>query len=120
MDKLDEIRQRTEAGRPIPRIDIKYLLSEVDRLNECLSKHGWDKSSERKVCNLKHQLDCTKKELAKYQARAEAAEHERDAAIKQMCRFCRTLDKKAGLVPVCAADCEWRGKAGKEKNDANG
>ena len=33
MDRLTEIRQRTEAGGPIRRIDMKYLLSEVDRLN---------------------------------------------------------------------------------------
>ena len=47
-------------------------------------------------------------------ARAEAAEAERDRAIKQMCRFCKSLDKKAGIKPVCAADCEWRGQqAGK-------
>ena len=38
MDRLDEIRQRTEAGGPIRRIDMKYLLSEVDRLKALLDK----------------------------------------------------------------------------------
>ena len=33
MDRLEEIRQRTEAGGPVRRIDMKYLLSEVGRLN---------------------------------------------------------------------------------------
>ena len=33
MDRLSEIRQRTESGGTIRRIDAKYLLSEVDRLN---------------------------------------------------------------------------------------
>lgn len=33
MDRLTGIRQRTEAGGPVRRIDMKYLLSEVDRLN---------------------------------------------------------------------------------------
>ena len=47
-------------------------------------------------------------------ARAEAAEAERDRAIKQMCRLCKSLDKKAGIKPVCAADWQWRGpQAGK-------
>ena len=53
-------------------------------------------------------------DIAALTARAEAAEAERDRAIKQMCRFCKSLDKKAGIKPVCAADCEWRGQqAGK-------
>ena len=38
MDRLDEIRQRTEAGGPIRRIEMKYLLSEVDRLQAALSE----------------------------------------------------------------------------------
>ena len=33
MDRLEEIRQHCEGGGPIRRIDMKYLLSEVDRLN---------------------------------------------------------------------------------------
>ena len=32
MDRLEEIRQHCEGGGPIRRIDMKYLLSEVDRL----------------------------------------------------------------------------------------
>ena len=51
-------------------------------------------------------------------ARAEAAEAERDRAIKQMCRFCKSLDKKAGIKPACAADCEWCGQqAGKGETE---
>ena len=33
VDRLEEIRQHCEGGGPIRRIDMKYLLSEVDRLN---------------------------------------------------------------------------------------
>ena len=33
MERLEEIRQKAEAGGPIRRIDMKYLLSEVDRLS---------------------------------------------------------------------------------------
>ena len=32
MDRIEEIRQRAEDGRPIMRIDIKYLISEVEQL----------------------------------------------------------------------------------------
>ena len=38
MDRLSEIRQRTEAGGPVRRIDMKYLLSEVDRLTAALTE----------------------------------------------------------------------------------
>ena len=38
MDRLTEIRQRTEAGGPVRRIDMKYLLSEVDRLTAALTE----------------------------------------------------------------------------------
>lgn len=27
-----------------------------------------------------------------------------------MCKFCKALDKKAGITQVCATDCEWREK----------
>ena len=97
MDRLEAIRQHCEAGGPIRRIDMKYLLSEVDRLN-ALHKREIIVTGEyaQRVIDLA--------------ARAEAAEAERDRAIKQMCRFCKSLDKKAGIKPVCAADCEWRGQ----------
>ena len=101
MDRLEEIRQRTEAGGPVRRIDMKYLLSEVGRLN-ALHKREIIVTGEY----AQRVIDLT--------ARAEAAEAERDRAIKQMCQFCKSLDKKAGIKPVCAADCEWRGpQAGK-------
>ena len=32
MDRIEETRQRAEDGRPIRRIDIKHLISEVERL----------------------------------------------------------------------------------------
>ena len=32
MDRIEEIRQRAEDGRPIRRIDIKHLISDVERL----------------------------------------------------------------------------------------
>lgn len=34
-------------------------------------------------------------------------EAEMERMKKQMCQFCKALDK-AGINPVCAADCEWR------------
>ena len=37
-----------------------------------------------------------------------ALEDEMERMKKQMCQFCKALDKKAGITPVCAADCEWR------------
>ena len=95
-NRLDEIRQHIETGATVRRIDAKYLLSEVDRLN-ALHKREIIVTGEY----AQRVIDLT--------ARAEAAEAERDRAIKQMCRFCKSLDKKAGIKPVCAADCEWRG-----------
>lgn len=32
MSEIDKIQTRCDAGRPIPRIDVKYLLAEVKRL----------------------------------------------------------------------------------------
>jgi len=32
MNRHDEIKARCEAGRPIPRIDVKWLLSEAEQL----------------------------------------------------------------------------------------
>lgn len=39
-----------------------------------------------------------------------ALEDEMERMKKQMCQFCKALDKKAGITPVCAADWEWREK----------
>lgn len=36
-------------------------------------------------------------------------EAEMERMKKQMCQFCKALDK-AGINPVCATDCEWREK----------
>jgi hypothetical protein len=38
MDRLEAIRQHCEGGWPIRRIDMKYLLSEVDRLTAALTE----------------------------------------------------------------------------------
>ncbi|WP_066689095.1 hypothetical protein [Christensenella intestinihominis] len=43
---------------------------------------------------------------------------ERERMKKQMCQFCRAHDKKAGITPVCAADCEWREKETKNENNS--
>lgn len=32
MSRLDEIKSRCDAGRPIPRIDVKWMLEEIDQL----------------------------------------------------------------------------------------
>jgi len=43
MDRIDEIQARCNAGRPIPRIDVKYLLAEIKRLrmeNDDLAAYG--------------------------------------------------------------------------------
>ena len=107
MDKLDEIRQRVEnrQGKQFFMAEpeafawdaVQWLLSEVDRLT-VLHKREIIVTGEY----AQRVIDLT--------ARAEAAEAERDRAIKQMCQFCKSLDKKAGIKPVCAADCEWRGQ----------
>lgn len=96
MDRLEEIRQRHENLPPWEddSEDVRYLLSEVDRLN----------------------------------ARAEAAEAERDAAIEDINTCMAQLGKIHGHWPckICVKDgrcviCkpEWRGQqAGREKNNA--
>ena len=71
MDRLEEIRQKAEAGGPIRRIDMKYLLSEVDRLN-ALHKREIIIAGEY----AQRVIDLT--------ARAEAAEARADAAVEDM------------------------------------
>ena len=71
VERLEEIRQKAEAGGPIRRIDMKYLLSEVDRLN-ALHKREIIITGEY----AQRVIDLT--------ARAEAAEAERDAAVEDM------------------------------------
>ena len=129
VERLEEIRQKAEAGGPIRRIDMKYLLSEVDRLN-ALHKREIIVTGEY----AQRVIDLT--------ARAEAAEAERDACkadLKSMadwyrdsvcddgiCGWCKQ-DADHGLdgdANECAGfyknDCfEWRGpQAGKGENDA--
>ena len=145
MDRLEEIRQRTEAAKAqkekgdsitaaciawsIVANDIPYLLSEVDRLN---ALHKREIIITGEYAQLV--IDLT--------ARAEAAEAERDACkadLKSMadwyrdsvcddgiCGWCKQ-DADHGLdgdANECAGfyknDCfEWRGpQAGKGENDA--
>src|SRR5574344_1459922 len=128
MDRLEEIRQHCEGGGPIRRIDMKYLLSEVDRLN-ALHKREIIITGEY----AQRVIDLT--------ARAEAAEAERDACkddLKSMadwyrdsvcddgiCGWCKQ-DADHGLdgyANECAGfyknDCfEWRGPQEAGKGDA--
>ena len=122
MDRLEEIRQRTEAGGPVRRIDMKYLLSEVDRLNAIRAEYTSD-SAEITINGCQYVP----------KARAEAAEAERDACkadLKSMadwyrdsvcddgiCGWCKQdadhgLDGDANeCAGFCKNDCfEWRGQ----------
>lgn len=51
MSRLDEIRSRCDAGRPIPRIDVKWMLAEIDQLTTHTEKaeaeNRWIPVSER-------------------------------------------------------------------------
>ena len=110
VERLEEIRQKAEAGGPIRRIDMKYLLSEVDRLN-ALHKREIIITGEY----AQRVIDLT--------ARAEAAEAERDAAVADMHGYCKacinapkTLDYDDLIKPICR-ECnkvikqnwQWRG-----------
>ena len=95
MDRLEEIRQHCEDGRLIRRIDVKWLLSEVDRLSEenkewaeiatrIASNHEASSTRlEESALGLKEKVDTlaevAKRAIAALTARAEAAEAERDA-----------------------------------------
>ena len=97
MDRLEEIRQHCEGGGPIRRIDMKYLLSEVDRLS-ALHKREIIITGEY----AQRVIDLT--------ARAEAAEAERDRAVE----FIKYLDRNySGYMAEDERFAEWRGKAGK-------
>ena len=134
MDRLEEIRQRAEAATPGP-----WNLITMGRVGDGDAEWGWimganknwrwddgDGPQSRANANfIAHSredmewlltlTDALKAQLASTLTRAEATEAERDRAVKQMCQFCKSLDKKAGIKPVCAADCEWRGQqAGKD------
>ena len=115
MDRLEEIRQKAEAGGPIRRIDMKYLLSEVDRLN-ALHKREIIVTGEyaQRVIDLA--------------ARAEAAEAERDAAVEDLklalidetldpchcCEYGRTNHCTHPDGPTCGEtdgkNWQWRGQ----------
>ena len=102
MDRLTEIRQRTEAGGPVRRIDMKYLLSEVGRLT-ALHKREIIVTGEY----AQRVIDLT--------ARAAAAEAERDAikddGFCSSCTGCYAPHDPSKIL--WCKDWEWRGKAGK-------
>ena len=108
MDRLDEIRQRTEAGGLIRRIDMKYLLSEVDRLNTIRAEYASNNA----------EITINGRQYVP-KARAEAAEAERDAAVEDLkiSAHCRTCAKECGLCEALSKrdhdggckDYEWRG-----------
>ena len=96
MGRLEEIRQKTEAGGPIRRIDMKYLLSEVDRLN-ALHKREIIVTGEY----AQRVIDLT--------ARAEAAEAERDACkadLKSMADWYRDSVCDDGICGWCKQDAD--------------
>ena len=123
MDRLEEIRQRTEAGGPILCIDMKYLLSEVDRLN-ALHKREIIVTGEY----AQRVIDLT--------ARAEAAEAERDAAVEDLklalidetldpcncCEYGRTNHCTHPDGPTCGEtdgkNWQWRGPQEAGKGEA--
>ena len=94
MDRLDEIRQRTEAGGPIRRIEMKYLLSEVDRLN-ALHKREIIITGEY----AQRVIDLT--------ARAEAAEAERDAAVEDLKTMALAMRESDELEVGCCFACKF-------------
>ena len=96
MDRLTGIRQRTEAGGPVRRIDMKYLLSEVGRLN-ALHKREIIVTGEY----AQRVIDLT--------ARAEAAEAERDACkadLKSMADWYRDSVCDDGICGWCKQDAD--------------
>jgi hypothetical protein len=100
MDRLEEIRQRTEAGGPIRRIDMKYLLSEVAELTELLN------ASKAGQLTLQKAWEQDKDELT---ARAEAAEAERDACkadLKSMADWYRDSVCDDGICGWCKHDAD--------------
>ena len=101
MDRLEEIRQHCEDGRLIRRIDVKWLLSEVDRLT-------------------------ARTEAA--EARADAAVEDLKQHILwngTACTYCRYCEEAESALPPCdtcedipdtkmPTNWEWRGqRAGK-------
>ena len=96
MDRLEAIRQHCEGGGPIRRIDMKYLLSEVDRLN-ALHKREIIITGEY----AQRVIDLT--------ARAEAAEAERDACkadLKSMADWYRESVCDDGICGWCKQDAD--------------
>lgn len=96
MDRLEGIRQRIEAGGLIRRIDMKYLLSEVDRMN-ALHKREIIVTGEY----AQRVIDLT--------ARAEAAEAERDACkadLQSMADWYRDSVCDDGICGWCKQDAD--------------
>ena len=97
MDRIEEIRQHCETGGPIRRIDMKYLLSEVDRLN-ALHKREIIITGEY----AQRVIDLT--------ARAEAAEAERDAAVEDMKVMALAMRESDELSEGCCFACVCDGQ----------
>ena len=119
MDRIEEIRQHCEAGGPIRRIDMKYLLSEVDRLN-ALHKREIIVTGEY----AQRVIDLT--------ARAEAAEARADAAVEDLKRFSACCQCNANIDGSCCdmfdgtaenkyfcSNWQWRGPQEAGKGDSN-
>lgn len=55
------------------------------------------------------ELNALTQALMERDKRILALEAEMERMKKQICQFCKALDK-AGITHVCATDCEWREK----------
>ncbi|WP_352416362.1 hypothetical protein [Oscillibacter ruminantium] len=80
--------------------------AEIKRLNECLSRHGWDKKAKLKRDNLQHEVNCLKIERGKYQSERDRLQAELDAAVK----FIQHIDSEYGRYINDDGFARWRGK----------
>jgi hypothetical protein len=125
MDRLEEIRQRTEAGGPIRRIDMKYLLSEVDRLT-ALHKREIIITGEyaQRVIDLTARAEAAESALTESQRREREAV--KDLSQDAHCTLCKHHRSEGGDcigVSMCAVKgmrvgWEWRGPQEAGKGDA--
>lgn len=119
MNRTDEIRQRCDAGRTVRITDVKYLLGEIDRLNDAHEAMLRDlQMRSAQVEALKRERDACKADLKSM------ADWYRDSVCDDgICGWCKQ-DADHGLdgdANECAGfyknDCfEWRGP--QEGNDA--
>lgn len=122
MDRLTEIRQKTEAGGPVRRIDMKYLLSEVDRLQAQLSES--QRREQAAVDAIRKSLRVEKQQRPNLNRCHECAKRIVDSGQRKYKYGCESLCPEALKVIVgCGFDVyeplipfadEWRGpQAGK-------